>query len=162
MCPEATSTVFWRRHIFPLHFRDLEPRGDFERACSAQDTDTYMATWLMPALLPPHVCIKAFRSEQSQRPGVREAPSESFLSDSRTCPTKSPRPAAQRSRPSLNASVWPTPALLFTQEATVCGWEPNSNPSEGYHSLASIALCPGSLQCMVTSCTEVKSGPECG
>lgn len=149
--------------FFPLHFRDLEPWGNIKRTSFAQDADAYMATWLMPVLLPARICTKASRPEQSQRPGLREAPSELFLSDSRTWPTESPRSIPQGSRPSLNTSVWPTPASLSsTQEVAVCVWEPDSNPSEGYQSLASVALCPGSLQCRVPGCAEVRSGLECG
>lgn len=62
MCPEATGTSFWRRHVFYLHFRALEPWGDFQRSCSAEDTDAYVATSLMPALLPPGICAEASKA----------------------------------------------------------------------------------------------------
>lgn len=68
ICPEATGTGFGRRHVFYLHFRALEPWGDFKRQfCSGYPY--LVATSPMPALLPPGVCAEVPRSERKALEG---------------------------------------------------------------------------------------------
>lgn len=133
----------------------MEPWGDVKRQfCSGYPY--LVATSPMPALRPPGVCAEVPRSEHKALGGEGEDPSAPLLSDPRARPHASPQ---SQHREADLPYVHGQHQLhrLPSRQLSVAGNQ--TSPSDGCHSLASVAFCHMSLPRSVTYGTEVRPWP---